>query len=116
MPAWRCADLSFLDNEIVVADRNRYLLAYDVRDPKRLRRVHQVAKAFGYALQYSVFVCDLTAEELFALKSRLSDEMHQGVDSVGLFDLGPPRGRGIECVEYLGVRRAVPPSDEAAIW
>jgi CRISPR-associated protein Cas2 len=99
-----------------VAGRNRYLLAYDVRDPKRLRRVHQTAKDFGYPLQYSVFVCDLTAEELLQLKARLLTEMHQGVDSVGLFDLGPPRGRGIECVEFLGARRALPATDEAAIW
>ncbi|HWV84303.1 MAG TPA: CRISPR-associated endonuclease Cas2 [Capillimicrobium sp.] len=99
-----------------MAERTRYLLAYDVRDPRRLRRVHQVAKDFGYALQYSVFVCDLTKEELLHLKARLTAEMNTAADSIGLFDLGPPRGRGVECVEFLGVRRPVPPTDEAAIW
>ena len=78
--------------------------------------MHQVAKDFGYPLQYSVFVCDLTDEELIRLKSRLVAEMHTGIDSIGLFDLGPPRGRGVDCVEFLGTRRIVPPSDEAAIW
>jgi len=75
-----------------------------------------VAKDFGYALQYSVFVCDLTAEELVRLRARLTEELHLEEDSVGLFDLGPPRGRGIECIEFLGVRRAIPPGDEPAIW
>lgn len=99
-----------------MAERTRYLLAYDVRDPRRLRRVHHVAKDFGYPLQYSVFVCDLTKVEVLRLKERLSAEIHAGVDSIGLFDLGPPRGRGVDCVEFLGVRRPVPPADEAAIW
>lgn len=99
-----------------MAARTRYLLAYDIRDPKRLRRVHQVAKDFGYPLQYSVFVCDLTQVELIALKAALSDEMKPASDSVGLFDLGPPRGRGIDCVEYLGVSPSVPDADEPAIW
>ncbi len=98
-----------------MAERTRYLLAYDVRDPRRLRRVHQVAKAFGQALQYSVFVCDLSRTELVRLKTQLLDEMNLGEDSVGIFDLGPPRGRGLTCVEFLGVHQPLP-SNEAEIW
>ncbi len=98
-----------------MADRTRYLLAYDVRDPRRLRRVHQVAKDFGEPLQYSVFVCDLSRVELVGLKSRLLDEMHTREDSVGIFALGPPRGRGLTCVEFLGVRHALP-SEEPTVW
>jgi CRISPR-associated protein Cas2 len=52
-----------------MAARTRYLLTYDIREPRRLRRVHQVAKDFGDPLQYSVFVCDLTEIELLDLKS-----------------------------------------------
>lgn len=98
-----------------MAERLRYLLAYDVRHPRRLRRVHKVAKAFGEPLQYSVFVCDLTRAELFALKARLLDEMNSGEDSIGIFDLGPAGGRGLKCVEFLGTRRDLP-TDEAAVW
>ena len=35
--------------------RTRYLLTYDIRDPRRLRRVHRVAKDFGEPLQFAVF-------------------------------------------------------------
>jgi hypothetical protein len=28
-------------------------------------------------------------------------------DSIAIFDLGPPAGRGIECVEFPGVRREI---------
>lgn len=34
-----------------------YLIAYDVRCPRRLRRVHRVLSKEGLAVQYSVFLC-----------------------------------------------------------
>jgi CRISPR-associated protein Cas2 len=98
-----------------MAERTRYLLAYDIRQPRRLRRVHQVAKDFGDPLQYSVFVCDLTRVELLALKRALLEEMHLDQDSVGIFELGPPKGRGLECVEFIGTHRDLP-GDGAAVW
>jgi CRISPR-associated protein Cas2 len=98
-----------------VADRTRYLLAYDIREDKRLRRVHEVAVGFGEPLQYSLFVCDLTRAELILLRSRLIDEMHLDVDSVAIFQLGEPTGRGVRCTEFLGKRRPLPNSGPT-IW
>ena len=98
-----------------MADRIRYLVAYDIRHPRRLRRVHRVATDHGEPLQYSVFVCDLTAVELVALKRALLAEIKTTEDSVGIFDLGAPAGRGVQCIEFLGVRRELP-DDDAAIW
>lgn len=98
-----------------MAERTRYLLAYDIRNPKRLRRVHQVALSFGQPLQYSVFVCDLSKVELIDLKSSLLEEVKTDEDSIGIFDLGPPTGRGVECIEFIGTRRRLP-LDEAAVW
>ena len=43
--------------------RRRFLVAYDIREAKRLRTVHTAMKAFGNPLQYSVFVCDLDPSE-----------------------------------------------------
>lgn len=98
-----------------MAARTRYLLAYDIRDPRRLRRVHQVAKAWGYPLQYSVFVCDLTRAELLMMKSDFRAEMNTVEDSVGIFDLGPATGRGLRCIEFIGTRRDLPDGD-AQVW
>jgi CRISPR-associated protein Cas2 len=98
-----------------VAGRTRYLLTYDIRHPRRLRRVHGVAKDYGEPLQYSVFVCDLTRIELVDLRLHLLEEMNQAEDSVSIFDLGPPSGRGLTCVEFIGARRPLPGND-AAIW
>lgn len=98
-----------------MADRIRYLVAYDIRHPRRLRRVHRVATDHGEPLQYSVFVCDLTPTELIGLKRALLAEIKTSEDSVGIFDLGAPAGRGVQCIEFLGVRRGLP-SDDPAIW
>lgn len=98
-----------------MADRIRYLVAYDIRHPRRLRRVHRVASDHGEPLQYSVFVCDLTRTELIALKRALLAEIKITEDSIGIFDLGAPAGRGVQCIHFIGVRRELP-SDGAAIW
>ena len=98
-----------------MADRTRYLLAYDIREARRLRRVHRVAKDFGEPLQYSLFVCDLTRVELMRLKAALLEEMKTTQDSVSIFDLGAPSGRGIQCIEFIGRRRELP-TDDAVIW
>lgn len=90
-----------------MAARSRYLLVYDIRKPRRLRRVHEVALRFGEPLQYSVFVCDLTRAEKSMLRAALVDEMDRTVDSVAIFDLGPAGERALECVDYLGVARDV---------
>jgi CRISPR-associated protein Cas2 len=99
-----------------MAARLRYLLTYDVREPKRLRRIHQVAKAFGYPLQYSVFVCDLTPVELIALKRALTAAANLRHDSIAIFDLGPADRRGVECIEFLGVRRNLEDTSKPAVW
>ncbi|MGZ6565572.1 MAG: CRISPR-associated endonuclease Cas2, partial [Solirubrobacteraceae bacterium] len=88
-----------LDNSIDVAERTRYVVAYDIREPSRLRRVHQVAKDFGFPLQYSVFICDLTNLELLGLKRSLTREAKLTEDSIAILDLGRPDRRGIECIE-----------------
>jgi len=98
-----------------MAERTRYLLAYDIRHPKRLRRVHKVAQDFGEPLQYSLFVCDLSAIELLGLKAALLEEVKTTEDSIGIFDLGPPTGRALTCVEFIGTRRPLPAA-EATVW
>lgn len=99
-----------------MAARRRLLLTYDIRDPKRLRRVHKVAKEFGYALQYSVFVCDLDAVGRLRLEAAVLGVMHERIDSVALFDLGESDGRGVACVRQLGASVHLPSSGGSAIW
>lgn len=99
-----------------MAKRTRYVVAYDIREPRRLRRIHQVAKDFGFPLQYSVFICDLTALELLGLKQALTRAAKLNEDSIAILDLGPPDGRGIECIEFLGARRQLHDTSTAEVW
>ncbi|MCC7170920.1 MAG: CRISPR-associated endonuclease Cas2 [Planctomycetes bacterium] len=87
--------------------RNRYIVSYDIRDPKRLRKVFVCMRGFGESLQYSVFRCDLTAREKALMITKLTDIIHHRDDRVMIVDLGPSEGRGAECFEFLGQSRAL---------
>ncbi len=100
---------------VEMAARNRYLVIYDIRHPRRLRQVHGLVVDFGERLQYSVYVCDLTKVELVELRGKLRDKMKLDVDSVSIFDLGPPEGRALTRVEHLGAEPELPTA-EAEVW
>lgn len=86
--------------------RRRFLVAYDIRDPKRLRDVHTTAKRYGYALQYSVFICDLGEQELIRLKWDMGDVIHDDDDEVVIVDLGD--ARDTTRFDFLGRQRRLP--------
>lgn len=95
--------------------RRRYLLAYDIRDSKRLRKVHKSATAYGWAMQYSVFICDLDHIELLDLQTEIGDTIHHGEDSVAFIDLGDPADRGRQCFDFMGVAARLPRSGPVII-
>ena len=43
--------------------RHRFLVCYDVADPRRLARTYRKMNGFGEPAQYSVFICDLSSKE-----------------------------------------------------
>jgi CRISPR-associated protein Cas2 len=55
--------------------RQWHLISYDVRDPKRLRRVAQKLEAYGTRVQYSVFRCRLDKVSLEKLHWELQEIM-----------------------------------------
>ena len=72
-------------------------------------------KAYGWPMQYSVFICDLDRIELLRLKTALGDVIHHGVDSVALIDLGEPQERGRRCFEFMGAAPKLPTSGPVII-
>lgn len=90
--------------------RKRYLAAYDIRDPKRLRRVHSTMKAFGWPMQYSVFICDLDPMELVELRLAIAAAIDHTEDAVALIDLGSSGERGRACFSFVGVAPQLPTS------
>ena len=64
-------------------------MAYDIAEPKRLRRICTLMHDHGERLQYSVFLCDLTVAELAELEAAVQGVMNLNEDSVVHIDLGP---------------------------
>jgi len=60
--------------------RQWHLISYDVRDPKRLRRVAKTLESYGARVQYSVFRCRLDAEMLERLHWQLAQIMEKEDD------------------------------------
>lgn len=86
----------------------RYLVAYDIADPKRLDRVRKIVKGYGFGLQYSVYLCDLTEPEMYALKSQLADTILASKDRIAFVDLGDADRKGTRCFQFMGVRPHFP--------
>ncbi len=82
--------------------RNSYIVAYDICDDKRLRKVFQVMRGFGDHLQYSVFECQLTPADVVRLRGELNKIIHHDEDQVLFIDLGPAEGRGDRVITALG--------------
>lgn len=69
-------------------ERHWYLAIYDVRDDKRLRKVHKVCQAWGHPVQLSVFRVRGTDRELSRLEFELARVM-EPVDRLLLVRLCP---------------------------
>ena len=68
--------------------RRRFLVAYDIRDDRRLRSVASCMEGYGTRIQYSVFVCDLSDQEAVVMRGDLEIRMKQSVGSVMIVDIG----------------------------
>lgn len=68
--------------------RRRYLVAYDIREDRRLRAIATCMEGYGERIQYSVFICDLTDQEAVHLRSDVEARMKLTEDSVMVVDLG----------------------------
>ena len=76
-----------------------YIVAYDISNPKRLRKVALVCEDFGARKQFSVFLCRLSATDFVRLRSRLYDVIHLEEDQV-LFI--PLCAKCVQQIEALG--------------
>lgn len=76
-----------------------YIVAYDISDPKRLRKVARCCEDFGYRKQLSVFLVRVSATDFVRLRSRLYDIIDLGEDQV-LFI--PLCGKCVNQIEAIG--------------
>jgi len=95
------------------SERLGVVVAYDIREPGRLRAVYEEMFGWGRRLQYSVYVCDLTRGELLQMRRRLLDLIDTRADSVVILDLGVPESPHAVQVETLGIRPELPENGAA---
>ena len=63
-------------------DRQCYLFAYDIRDPRRLRRALTILKDYAWGGQRSVFECFLTVAEKREMSMRVRAAINEDEDSL----------------------------------
>ena len=78
-----------------------YVVAYDISDPKRWRRVFKLMKGYGRWLQLSVFHCRLDGGRRVEMSSALERTIDATADHVVILDLGPAEDVEL-AVESLG--------------
>ncbi len=66
-----------------------YVVIYDIRHPKRWRRIFRTMHGFGEWLQLSAFQCRLSARRREQMLGRLESMIDAGEDHVLCLDLGP---------------------------
>lgn len=82
--------------------RHRYLVCYDISDPKRLRRVAHVCEGYGLRLQLSVFECVVDGLGYERLRHELSETIKHDEDQVLMVALGPENERQPRTHDCLG--------------
>lgn len=86
--------------------RRRFLIAYDIAGPSRLRKVITLMEGYGERLQYSVFLCDLSGMERVHWERDIRSVLNLAEDSVVCIDLGAMAVSAP--VVTLGVPRRLP--------
>jgi CRISPR-associated protein Cas2 len=64
------------------------MIAYDISDDKRRTQVFEMLMGQGEHVQFSVFFCELSPQELVSLRGKLLELINCRDDQVILLDLG----------------------------
>lgn len=65
----------------------KWLIAYDVREPRRLKRVHALLKKTAVPVQYSVFATVGSTLAMRQLAAAVADRIDAGVDDVRFYPI-----------------------------
>lgn len=69
-------------------DEHLYIVAYDISDPKRWRRVFKLMNGYGEWLQFSIFQCRLSRQRHAEFVALLDGMINYQFDHVIFLDLG----------------------------
>jgi len=67
-----------------------YLIAYDIREPKRLKRLHYRLRKRTIPLQNSVFMAKLSDKHLHTLSNEIKTHINTAQDDVRIYPIHHP--------------------------
>jgi len=65
----------------------RYVVAYDISDDKRRKKVHETLKSYGAWKEYSVFEVRLDDTTMLNLENKIKDIIEDDEDKVRIYPL-----------------------------
>ncbi|MCB8944035.1 MAG: CRISPR-associated endonuclease Cas2 [Ardenticatenaceae bacterium] len=78
----------------------RVVISYDISNDKRRRKVATIMEGYGYRVQFSVFECDLTAQQLKAALKALRPYVKKADgDSIRFY---PLPADAVEKIQVIG--------------
>jgi CRISPR-associated protein Cas2 len=83
----RTPDLFIVPHSSFIVRLMFIVISYDITDDKRRARVYEELKDHGAWVQYSVFECDLTAEQIKRLQATLAKLLNPRQDSIRYYYL-----------------------------
>ena len=78
-----------------------YIVAYDISDAKRWRKIFKILHGYGDWVQLSVFQCRLSKTKRAQLESRLREVIKSGKDHLLIIDIGPAKNINLR-IESIG--------------
>jgi len=90
-----------------MASERLYIVAYDISEPKRWRRVFKTMKGYGHWLQLSIFQCRLSTRRRAEMTARLEDLILREEDHILIVDMGPA-DKVEPYIESIGKRYEAP--------
>jgi len=93
--------------------RRCYLVCYDIRNAKRLRRVFKTMKGYGEHWQFSIFFCVLKDIDRVRMQTDLEAEVNLKEDQVLVVDLGPNEQQARKATTIIG--QSLPQADTGIV-
>lgn len=78
-----------------------YIVAYDISNTKRWRRIFKILHGYGEWMQLSIFQCRLSKVKRIELESRVREVIKSGQDHLMIIDIGPARNIKLR-IESIG--------------
>jgi len=87
--------------------RMHLIIAYDIADPKRLKKISDCCENYGVRVQYSIFECRLEADRFDKMWNELDSMINQKEDKLVAYPLHGSNARNIRTAGTMTCQETV---------